>query len=506
MKRKVLIVDDETIVRVTLRSMIRWEDYGMEIAADCNSGFQALSYLQDNSVDLLITDAKMPEMSGIELLRRLSGIGKMPIALVLSGYNEFELVREAFRLGASDYLLKEDLTPESLVRTIKSLGEKYWNFSKEDKEKKDFAQKEKTIVLPESGTYGAAILTVDDLYHQTARFGGNLREMMEIPMLELARQIPRVSKRAQLFSVHPGYIVFLYSVNDIPLYQCDMLSVLRQMQAVWRDYMNLMVSAAVSGPAEAEKLAEVLDKCERMLIFSPLGGKASVTAEWKCENLLQGLEEAEKRYEKLLSCLYSMDEIQFEQKKQECFQYLEKLGQEEAREEILRLIALLARKFREYEEDFFSVFVDEIDYYEKIGRLETMREMELWLNNYLRWEMEYLKNRTNDRQMDVIFRAKSFISDNYANPELTLGTVADYVGFNEKYFTSKFTKETGCTFRDYLTDLRLGRARTLIETTDLKMYEISERVGYNNVEHFNRMFKKYMGISPGDYKRTKRKS
>lgn len=127
----------------------------------------------------------------------------------------------------------------------------------------------------------------------------------------------------------------------------------------------------------------------------------------------------------------------------------------------------------------------------------------MWMNNYLRWEMEYLRNRTNNNQADCILRARRFIADNYANPEMTLRSVADYVGFNEKYFTSKFTKEMGCTFREYVTKLRLGRAQTLMETTDLKMYEISERVGYNNVEHFNRMFKKYLGISPGDYKKTK---
>ena len=76
--------------------------------------------------------------------------------------------------------------------------------------------------------------------------------------------------------------------------------------------------------------------------------------------------------------------------------------------------------------------------------------------------------------------------------------------FNEKYFTTRFTKEVGTNFRDYLTDIRLNRAKKLMETTDLKMYEISDRVGYNNVEHFSRMFKKHFGISPGDYKKDHR--
>lgn len=354
--RKVLIVDDEAIVRVTLRSMIRWEDYGMEVAADCNSGFQALNYLQNHAVDLLITDVKMPEMSGIELLRRAGEMGKRPVSLVLSGYNEFELVREAFRLGASDYLLKGDLTEENLSRTLKTLGEKYWNLSMEETTKGGENPKEKKISFPKQGTYGVAVFQVDDLFGQMARFGENLKDMLEVPMLEVVRQIPRVNKRAQLLPVHPGYCILLYAVTDFAMYRWDVLSVIRQMQAVWKDYMNLTVSAAVCDPLQAPDIEEAAAYCEHLLLLSPLGGKSSVTTCWESERLMKGMEDAEKRYERLLSYLYDVDELQFEREKQKYLSYLECLDKEDARLEILRMIALLARKFREYEEDFFPSF------------------------------------------------------------------------------------------------------------------------------------------------------
>ncbi|MDY3917878.1 MAG: response regulator [Candidatus Limivivens sp.] len=501
--RKVLIVDDETIVRVTLRSMVRWEEYGMQVAADCQSGYQALEYLREHPVDLLVTDVKMPEMSGIELLRRLTEEGRMPLTLMLSGYNEFELVREAFRLGACDYILKADLTPDSMGRILKAVNERYFSFTVPEGYEKQETGEEPGVALPQSGVYGTAVLEVDDFQRQAARFGEDLKEMLEKPMLELANQIPRVSRRAKLTAVQPGHYLFLYQVSDRSLYRQEVLSVIRQMQAVWRDYMNLTVSAAVCDPKEAGELHQTAEKCEGLLGLAPLGGCASITTEWERGDLLEGLDEAADRYRKLLSCLYEADEEGFEREKQECFLLLEKLEPAEAAAESLRLVALLARKFREYEEDFFSVFPEEINYYEKISRLPGTRELELWLNNYLRWEYEYLENRLDNRQADTILRAKRFIGDNYANPELTLKSVADYVGLNEKYFTTRFTKETGSNFRNYLTALRLSRAKKLMETTDLKMYEISERVGYNNVEHFNRMFKKSFGISPSDYKKIK---
>lgn len=82
-----------------------------------------------------------------------------------------------------------------------------------------------------------------------------------------------------------------------------------------------------------------------------------------------------------------------------------------------------------------------------------------------------------------------------------MGSTAAYVGLNEKYFSSCFTKEIGNTSSNFLTEIRMENARELLRTTDMKMYEISERVGYNSVEHFNRMFKKVCGVSPSVYKR-----
>lgn len=499
--KRVLIVDDEAIVRVTLRSMVRWEDYGMEVVADCNSGQQALDYLREHSVELLITDVKMPEMSGIELLRRLEEEKRMPVTLMLSGYNEFELVREAFRLGAHDYILKADLNPGQMDALLTKLNRKYWDELEQGQEEQNAGKGERSLKLPEEGIYGAAVLEVDDFLRQAVRFGEDLKEMMEKPMIELVNQIPGISRRGKLLPVQPGHFVFLYTPSERSLYHRDMKAVVRQMQTVWHDFMNLSVSAAIGEMTEAANLFNALEICERLLMLAPLSGRTAVVTTWEHCALESGMEQAASQYGKLLSYLYEADEKNFEHEKRMFFQKISAMERQEAVQECLRLIALLALKFREYDEDFFCVFPEEVNYYEKFQRLQTMRELELWMNNYFRWELEYLGNRLEGRHNDIMLRARRFIADNYASSELSLGSVAAYVGLNEKYFTTRFTKSAGMTFRDYVTELRLDRAKQLINTTDLRMYEISERIGYNNVEHFTRMFKKKYGISPSDYKK-----
>lgn len=93
----------------------------------------------------------------------------------------------------------------------------------------------------------------------------------------------------------------------------------------------------------------------------------------------------------------------------------------------------------------------------------------------------------------MIVKAKRYLADHYDDAELTLFQVAEHVGLSEKYFTNRFTKETGETFSNYLTQLRIQKAKELLRTTTFKSYEIGEMVGYRNAEHFTRMFKRKPG-------------
>ena len=116
--------------------------------------------------------------------------------------------------------------------------------------------------------------------------------------------------------------------------------------------------------------------------------------------------------------------------------------------------------------------------------------------------MDYSVEKLYIKENDIILKAKRYIGNHYENSDLTLKEVADYVELNEKYFTSKFSKETGETFISYLTSLRIEKAKDLLKTTNFKIYEIAEMVGYRNVENFNRVFKKNTGTSPAQYRKT----
>ncbi len=495
--RKVLIVDDDTIIRITLRSLINWEELGFQIAADAIHGEAALQYLKNHTVDLIISDMKMPVLDGIGLLEAVSRFDVMPKVLVLSGYDDFKLVRDAFRLGACDYLLKADLNGELLKNMLEGLNGEWeseeetgrQNSAEESREKISDSERLAAMAMGKceldeeflAGEYLVVQFEIDEFQKHAGRFAGDFEGKLIRPLLEFAAQIPRVVSRCVLGTISPSRYVMLYRILDAGQYQDNAVSTCRQLCSVWNNFLNLPVSAGIStrGSGAGDFLSR-FEEAGGWLSLHWLKGRAAVCSPWEKDSVdYLEARNSFSRYKRLAAGLLTADEMTVSEEKQ-------------------KLIAWL---LNESHDDIGALFAEKVNYYEKIGRLEEMGSLELWLNNYFRWVMDYAAHQNDRRQADMMSRAKRFIMDNYSNPELTLGSVAGYVGLNEKYFSSRFTKEEGMTFSNYLTEVRIRKARELMEQTDLKIYEISQSVGYNSVEHFTRVFKKICQVSPGAYRK-----
>lgn len=494
---RTLIVDDETLVRATLRTLVDWEALGYTIVQDCSDGGQALEYLKSNPVDVMFTDMKMPNVGGIELLHSLKESRAAPVSIALSGYDEFELVREAFRLGAYDYLLKSDLNAEILRTLLEQLRQKYFQKTETQTQCRENLD---TLFQAEQGQYAVVLFGIDDFSAQASRFGSNLHEKLEKPMLELARQIPRLAGRTELRAVSPERYLLRYRVQDAARFESTLPSVVRQLQAVWRDYMNLSVSAALSDLVNETQISAAAQECEALIRMAPLYGKGAVCTPRKDAAMAKALQTMGKKCDLLLECVCTGNAAQAEIEKSGFLHYA--AAQPEPIVAVGALLARLAEKLDEYGQSFWEICPEKEDLAAELRGLHTVAELSLWLRGFLRRVENACARRAARPGADSIQKAVAFLQDNYANPELCLKMVADYVALNEKYFSTRFTKECGSSFIAYLNDLRLFHAQEFLMQTNLKMYEISDRVGYNNVEHFNHIFKKKFGKTPSEYRKS----
>lgn len=493
---RTLIVDDETLVRATLRTLIDWESLGYTIVQDCADGEQALKYLASRPVDLLFTDMKMPGMGGIDLLRGVQKSPSAPVCVALSGYDEFELVREAFRLGAYDYLLKSNLNAETLQTLLKQIREKFFQRTTMQEQQ----DPTKGFYQAEHGKYAVVLFRIDDFAAQASRFGSNLHEKLERPMLELVHQIPRLAGRTVMEAIDPERYLLRYQIQDTSRMETILFSVVRQVQAVWRDYMNLSVSAAVSGLVDENGLPAASAVCEQLIRTAPLYGKGAVCTERKDAPITEAVDRMGKSCDLLIESICTGNTAQAETEKTEFLHVA--AAQPEPNVFLLALLVRMAEKLEEYSQSFFEIWPEKTDLTAEVKELHTDGERALWLRGFLRRVETVCAQRAARPGADSIQKAVAFLQDNYANPELCLKMVADYVALNEKYFSTRFSRECGNSFIGYLNDLRLYHAQELLMQTDLKMYEISDRVGYGTVEHFNHIFKKKFGKTPGEYRKA----
>lgn len=212
--------------------------------------------------------------------------------------------------------------------------------------------------------------------------------------------------------------------------------------------------------------------------------------------------ESGQKYEKLANALYTADEKNMIEEREHLFDLLSGGNFQNVHIDVYGALLAIGKRFSSDNGSFTEVFGQRYDYLSKVSRIEDFRSLKLWLTNYFTWIMNYSASKLNVAETDIMIRAKRYLADRFENPDLTLAEAAEYIGLNEKYFSNRFTKETGETFSSYLTGLRMQKARELLKTTSFKVYEIAEMSGYHNVEHFNRMFKKINGVSPAQFRKT----
>lgn len=232
-----------------------------------------------------------------------------------------------------------------------------------------------------------------------------------------------------------------------------------------------------------------------------LYGECAIVDLEKCRMEAEILRKTTNEYSRLADTLYSADAKNFTMAKETLFERLNTGDLQEAQEQIYGVLLAIAIRFGADGITLSEIFGHSYNYKEKVERLEDIRSMKMWITNYLNWVMDYSTSKIDAMETNVIVKAKRYLADHYDNAELTLSKVAEHVGLSEKYFTNRFTKETGETFSNYLTQLRIQNAKELLRTTTFRSYEIGEMVGYRNAEHFTRMFKKETGYTPAQYRK-----
>jgi len=509
--RSLLIVDDEKNIRVGLKSMIDREfigAYAFHFAAD---GEEALQVLDEADIDLVITDIRMPVMDGITLIHRLQEREPRPDVLILSGYDDFQYAKAAIRFDVKEYLLKP-IVREELFRVLRRL-EAEWQRENEVADelrsslalKAEFAATQLQNILLQDRYQSdeirellrkAALVWLDDGY-QTAvvrmtdnsRAAGRPEFMYRIDKITGCDTEPSCirfydkDERLVILTASPAPIERLSAyMKEHPAcgFQAGASERLQGMETVKKSYGQAVAAVAYSllhAAPDVIRAEEVGDKSKAF--------KLPIEDVQKIANLL-GLDR-ESELKRLLQHVLDMRTIM-----RYDIRYLEGVSQAlnehvfdkvfqvygEGSIEILKLHRTVGDiyNFSHFHDYFYSA-----------------QSLLLLLNDYVR----QVRSVYNDR--GDIGRAISYIQEHY-HEDLNMAMVSNHVSLNYSYFSQAFKDYTGETFVSYLRKLRLNKAKELLVKSELKVYEISAMVGFENVKHFTRVFKETEGVSPLEYR------
>ena len=525
----IMIVDDEPFVRLAIKSLTDWEKKNFLFKYEASNGKEALNIFNEKKdIDIFIIDMNMPVMHGLELIQEIKFIDENVPIIVLSAYNDYNFVRKAFKLGIVDYILKIEMNTEKILSLLKEAKERievrkkskgYYKIDNDNIFKsiflRDFLSTSSVDSISEddfrkfgvrlySTNIRVCFLWIDDFHEIKNKYLDNSLEMFIDSIKNTIEQVMSRRKCGEVILLSPEeYIIFL-SFEKVDKDKKRVFDVLNDIKHSLKNYLDIEVSLGVSSHSISYKnLSTLFKESEKSARHRYIAGKNKIIF---YEDVIKTLENnrLDTAFD-VKSIKNYLNDREYEKAKSEFLSLLSQIKRikldtiEKIYDNYLRVIFILINYLNEIDEDVNDIFDANISFHEEITKFETSNEIEKWTQDISNQIFKYLNNKKNFIYSRAVIKAIKYIKKNFDNKNLDLKSVSEFVELSLSHFSRLFSKETGKSYSDYLTKIRINEAKRLFKETNLKVYEVCFKVGYDNVEHFSRVFKKVTGISPTNY-------
>lgn len=543
---KIFLAEDEVVVRETIKRMIPWEEFGFELVGEAADGEMALPLLLRQQPDLLITDIKMPFMDGLTLAR----LAKKEIpglkVVILSGYDDFNYAKQAIGIGVEDYLLKP-ITKNALIERLSEIRSRY-EHEKIQKEYYEKFQREMQAYEKNSSR---------DFFE--ALVGGSM-DMMEVYKRaeKLGLDIVAEAYNVLIFTMNCDED-FSGQRDEYSSWEAESLELLENFFAGHSSAMlfrSNIFSYGVLLKGQRETIEENTRVCvdEIRKILSRQDGRR----EWflAVGQSVERLSQIQKSYHtasRAFSQRYLYDENILYYDEMETMEhpggqaetednaYLQKVDVNALNPAILQkfLSNGLQEETENFVKDYFYAIGQEpmeslvfrnyvilnvrfsvISFIKGLGcdtnemesadteevLAESGKNMEsaiAYAKKMISQAIEIRDQNSGNKNRSILKTAVDFIDSHYMDEEISLNTVANVANVSSNHFSALFSQNMGQTFIEYLTTLRMNKAKELLRCTGMRSSEIAGEIGYKDAHYFSYLFKKTQGMTPSDYRKAR---
>lgn len=517
-KETLFIADDEASIREGLKCIIDWEELGFRLCGEASNGKDALSQILALQPSLVLLDVKMPGLHGTEVIRLARESGFSGKCIILSGYADFAYAQQAIQCGVSSYCTKP-LDEDELYLTVSKIRDMLSSEKAQSRRQDTYRSKTKSVILYDlmTGALEAPLLEADirhfqleaDCYQIVLCEDGKEdsdslpRTFMEL--LKVANQNNRVFEylRADglgIFLLKGSYSLHKFNTlveksEELPLSEDSPLRSLfitygRPVDTLERIFLSYEdAHALLSHRFFCAQGQSVLGFDNLPKPFTP----PPAFSDTERSVLMNGFSD------RFIGYIQTFNRKMVVQSLEELEQYLMKASA--GTEEIKLFIIDLYLQIKEaMNRDYASAkipFLTNSSIIEFITGQKYLYEIIRFLSE----QFEMMMNATGNPSRDTILDDVLFYIDHHFQSPVKLETIAPLFGYNSAYLGKLFTKTAGESFNSYIDHKRIEYSKKLLLENNLKVYEIAEQAGYKNVDYFHKKFKKYVGMSPAEFRR-----
>lgn len=532
-----MIVEDEPRLRNSLAYNIPWEEYDIEIVGLASNGVEALQMAERKMPDMMLVDVQMPEMDGLTLISKLKERRterSLIKIIILSGHDNFEFAQQAMEYGVSKYLLKPAGESEILKAVLDARDQlrfelEQWQMTAELEQKwkdnlpnlknnlmnnwvrgrytnKEVLAKSKELFMDikEDDQLAVAVIDLDPIPVGNTRFGYGDTELLQFTMYCLAKEIlPQSFCRVCTDPDYDLMLVFgadpLRNPNDMMLHvNSTVVKLLSQTKEILKLTASAGICASTGG---IEDMVQMYSQACRALQERVVYGH-DIAIPYREEQSthrqdMSGLPPLEKQLEIALEM--ADEDIAMKALSQlweEGFSQTE--SSEEFHEAVLYMNSLFTRIILKQGWRIKHVVLDDFIYFQNIKLLNTKVQTWSWLVRTVQNITVYMRQQRKTTSHQVVKEILALI-DQEIDQEITLHTVADRMYVNSSYLSRLFKQEMGMAFSAYVLKQKMERAKRVLQESH-KVYDAARLVGYRDVSYFTKVFRKYWGVNPGEFK------
>ena len=530
---KILLVDDERMIRKAIANSIDWPRHGVQIVADVANGEEALLVMGKEIIDIVITDIRMPVMDGLKLAEAIRTNYPKTRIIILSGYDDFEYARTAIKQGVQDYLLKpvseEELIP-SIRRLEKEIGNEYEN-EREIFLSKKLLQENKVLICTkviqdivdgrsgpeilsrakklgmnlEGPSFGVILISADNYNVKYNSLEGEHPQLQRFAIYNVFEELFHERLAGTVaYSGDEEVIAIFSSPRFMKTRMYEVLNdIIKTIEEVLEVSVSMAVGSEVGTMAEVPRLYKEAVAASKQNFYT---GKSQVCIgdkedERKEQNWLYKRADYEREFIKVLGKGSYEGMIAIWQKIAKFFES-EKASAEVVKDACIRLckdmfVHLIDLGINVKDEGDSS---DEDYYYvNEIQKKKFFADVSEYMELVIKDVHEKIAQVAEKKYSYMVRLAMSYLEENHSK-DISLTEVADVIGVSANYFSKIFKKEVGINFVDWFNQLRIERAKDILLKNTYKVYEVAEMVGYSEYKYFITMFKKYTGKTPKQFR------